>query len=470
MDVGIRQSETKGVSMKVIGIIAEYNPFHQGHAYQIKKLKETCHGDYVVIAMSGNFVQRGAPALMEKYSRTKMALSCGADLVLELPTLFATSSAEYFARGGVCLLHSTGIITHLGFGAETDDLDLLTELSAILSNPPSSYENILHKKLKEGLTFPKARANALESCVFSSVLEKSGSFSNTEKNTKNTNVPHLACTAKELAEILASPNNILALEYLKALKAIHSHIIPVPIQRIGKSYHAAEMEADFCSAYAIRAFLEKREDFNSVEHTNWNSDNAVKPNRFLLPETTMPAVSYNILQDYPHPFLYEDDFSPLLHYELLTKDIGSLSAWADSSPDLARRLVRERIHFTNWREFCRHMKTKNITYSRLSRLFLHILLHIRQKEYESFPSPSYLRILGFRKSAQPLLTALKSNSTLPVITRLADASNQLPVQAQHLLELDLRATDLYRLALTAKGDSTLKNDYQQQVIRFSPHD
>ena len=202
--------------MNVVGIIAEYNPFHQGHAYQIEALKKICHAEHVVIAMSGNFVQRGAPALMEKYSRAAMALNCGADLVLELPALFATASAEAFARGGVFLLDCTGIVTHLGFGAETADMQLLSKLSRILLAQPSSYLESLQKSLRNGRSFPAARADALNAYFKNSIVSRETAFHG----------PNVSggCFDK----ILASPNNILALEYLKALADLSSPMLLFP--------------------------------------------------------------------------------------------------------------------------------------------------------------------------------------------------------------------------------------------------
>lgn len=452
--------------MNIVGIIAEYNPFHRGHEYQILKLKELCQADYVIIAMSGNFVQRGIPALMDKYSRTLMALSCGADLVLELPALFATASAEYFAGGGVSLLNSTGIVTHLGFGVETDNRRLLSELAAILSKEPEPYREFLRKELKSGSSFPVARSAALRHFISDAAFAHFQPQADSTKCAK----PQLHISSlHEIEETLALPNNILALEYLRALADSHSSIVPVPILRKGKGYHdpgfgkagtdpeysfpAVRQEShppitehDFCSASAIRSCLK----------------NGSSP----VPETAMPKASYHILRNYPHPFLFEDDFSALLHYELLTDDTGRLAAWADSSPELARRLTAEREFFTDWSNFCQHIKTKNITYARLSRLFTHMLLHIRQEDCQTLAAPSYLRILGFRETAAPLLTALKSGSSLPLITSPSDAGHLLSPDAKKLLGFDLRATDLYRLCLTSKGDCTLKNDYKQQIVRL----
>lgn len=440
--------------MNIIGIIAEYNPFHRGHAYQIETLKKICHADFVIIAMSGDFVQRGAPALIDKYSRAEMALHCGADVVLELPTLFATASAEIFARGGVSLLNSTGIVTHLGFGAETDNIRLLSELASLLCLQPQPYREALQNELKMGHSYPAARARALETYLFS---HSSAILVNADSQ--------LNCSDNNLYKILASPNNILALEYLKALNATSSNLIPIAILRQGRSYHDTTMAEDFCSASAIRTYLKKDPYWNNIRNES-NSDNHLPSSCYSsdLLKTAMPLDSYRILKEYSHPFLFEDDFSTLLHYELISNDTDRLAAWADSSPSLSRRLLKEREYFTNWSEFCQHMKTKNITYTRLSRLFLHMLLNIRQTDYQEFPIPSYLRILGFRKTAGPLLSALKSHSRLPIITHPKKAQTLLSKQEQRLWEIDLRAADLYRLGLTGKGDYNMKREYRRQMI------
>lgn len=416
--------------MNVVGIITEYNPFHRGHAYQINKLKEICHADYVVIAMSGNFVQRGAPALMDKYSRAKMALTMGADLVLELPALFATASAESFALGGVSLLNSTGIVTHLGFGAETENLLLLSELASVLFKQPKTYREALRIELKHGCSFPAARQKALQACA-----------------------PGINFSANEFSAILSGPNNILALEYLKSLASLSSDITPVPILRQGKGYHDTRIGEDFCSASGIRSYFKK----SSPKGT---------PKKRAIPEMAMPAPVCRIIRDYSHPFLFEEDFSMLLHYKLLTEDKHRLASYGDSSPFLADRLIKERGTFAGWKEFCQHIKTKNITYTRLSRLFLHMLLNITQEDYTIFPEPAYLRILGFRNSSMPLLSALKKHSVFPLVGSPSEASRLLSCQAQELFNIDLRASDLYKLGLTSKGDNSLQSDYRQQILRL----
>lgn len=432
--------------MKTLGIIAEYNPFHKGHAYQIETLRKKIDADYVIIAMSGNFVQRGAPALMEKYSRARMALSCGADLVLELPVLYAAASAEYFAHGGVSLLLHTGIVTHLGFGAETENLELLQEIARTLLQETDTFQESLRHHLKAGASFPTARALALKN-----VLTHGEAVSEPE----NLLAHKISVPKSELEDVLSSPNNILAIEYLKALAQEHSHIVPLPLLRQGQGYHNTALEAgeDFVSASAIRSLIQKN---TGADEYN------------ITPELAqhMPKGAYDILRNYPHSFLTEDDFSMLLHYKLLTESRERLASYADSSPALANSIKKEMDSFLSWNGFCEQLKSKNITYTRLSRLFLHILLGISKEDYTVFPEPSYLRVLGFRENSAPLLTALKSKSSLPLITSPADADCILSASAAHMLSYDLRAADLYRTGLAAKGDNSLKNDYRQPIVRI----
>lgn len=413
--------------MNVVGIIAEYNPFHSGHAYQIEILKKQTHAEYVIIAMSGNFVQRGAPALTDKYNRTRMALSCGADLVLELPVLCATASAEYFARGGVSLLHNTGVITHLGYGTECENPLLLTKTANVLTRSPAPFSQRMQKELKAGISYPLARAKALEEALASDT----------------------SIDPDELHAMLASPNNILAIEYLKALSLLASPIEPISVLRKGKGYHDTHMKGNFCSASAIRSYLLKE-----------------NPDFSLLMET-MPKPAFTLLRDYPHPFLYEDDFSSLIHYKLLTETPEQTAAYADSSRELANRMYHKRHSFVSYSQFCKLLKSKNTTYTRISRLLLHLLLNIKASDYTRLTAPSpipYLRVLGFKKSAAPLLSSIKRNGNVPIITSPADASSLISPFGIQCLERDIYAADIYNLVLNAKGACNLCSDYKQPLI------
>ncbi|MCI9175074.1 MAG: nucleotidyltransferase family protein [Lachnospiraceae bacterium] len=468
--------------MNVLGIIAEYNPFHNGHAYQIKTLKKETNADFVIIAMSGNFVQRGAPALMDKYSRARMALSCGADLVLELPALYACASAEYFAAGGVALLERTGVVTHLGFGTETEDFSSLSELADILCREPEPFGTILREELKKGLTFPAARAQAVESCLLSQDLvygSASGSTSDLAHRSASGSIPDPAhrsasgsipdpAHGSAPGSILDTPNNILAVEYLKALSRCHSRMIPCPLPRRGQSYHDTAPGQAFSSASAIRACIFENNRSSPKLAPAAEAETAASPSAVQTEqahrrlssalEISMPKAALEILRQYPHPFLQEDDFSPLLHYKLLTESSKQLACYGDSTPDLARRMKTEAENFLSWRSFCSHLKSKNFTYTRLSRVFLHAILNIYGKDYKPLPKPSYLRVLGFCKDSSSLLSAVKAKGNLPFVT------NPASFQKDQLLSLDLAASDLYRIGLASKGDNSLKNDFKQPLV------
>lgn len=406
--------------MKTVGIIAEYNPFHNGHEYQIRQLKEKTGADYVMIAMSGDFLQRGVPSIINKYARTEMALSAGADLVFELPTIWAVSSAELFASAGVKLLEKTGCLNCLGFGAESDDLTALSEISSILVNEPEDYQKKLKKNLKTGLSFPKARSLAL---------------------------------SYPQAELLETPNNILALEYLKALEKFHfSSVTPVLIPRKGDSYHEERANSEFASATAIRKIL----------------FDAVSQNNFVL-EKYLPETSLSVILKYSEqfPLMEEDDISQMLFYSLFSKVNMKTPDIADCSRELWNRIRKNLLNFENFSQFCQLLKSKELTYTRISRVLLHALLEFTNKDYafgKELDYAPYLRVLGFKKSAEPLLSAIKKEASVPLITKVADASKYLSSDAYSIFEKDLAASHLYRQLLIAKGAKNLPNEYTQRVV------
>ncbi|MBR5566028.1 MAG: nucleotidyltransferase family protein [Roseburia sp.] len=443
--------------MKVIGIIAEYNPFHNGHAYQIEKIKKDLQADYVVVAMSGNFVQRGAPAIIDKYARTQMALSCGVDLVIELPVLWATASAEYFAMAGVTLFDKMGCIDGICFGAETDDLGTLSMLADVLINEPDAYRLALSKYLKEGAAFPVARSNAL--CEYFSQMPFHNAAS--ELSLSSYDLDCITC-------ILNEPNNILAIEYLKALKRRHSSITPYVIKREGAGYHdeyIAETSGSIAyntipiptaSATAIRKVLHSGISFADL------------PN----PETlvsALPAPALEVLKTYckTHALVYPNDFSSMLGYLLLTSDTGKLSDIGDATPELANRFFKNRLSFSSFDQFCEWNKSKDTTYTRLSRIFMHFILNISNDDYsfgKELDYIPYLRILGFRKDSSILLKILKHSAKIPLISKLADASALLDTSALTILEKDIFAADLYSQVRTAKNDVFPQSEYTRNIV------
>lgn len=441
--------------MKTIGIIAEYNPFHNGHAYQINEIKKRTGADYVVIAMSGDFVQRGTPAIIDKYARTKMALSCGADLVIELPAIWATASAESFAMAGVTLFDKMGCIDGLCFGAETNKLPLLSMLAETLANEPAEYQALLSSYLKEGLTFPAARAKAL--C---------GHFH-----------------SDAVSSILNEPNNILAIEYLKALKRRSSSIEPLLLKREGAGYHDTEMLTDttvpIASATAIRETL-----LNTVARTNPLSNSETDTGFILQADasspksilqitdkltTCMPATAKETLNNYleSRPFMQTNDFSSILGYQLLNVAKEELAAIGDCNPDIANRLSKNRSQFSSFDKFCELNKSKDTTYTRINRILLHLILKIATQDYlraKNLDYIPYLRILGFQKASSILLKELKSTACVPVISKLADASSLLSEDAMWLLEKDIFAADLYEQICSIKKKTIPRSEYTREIV------
>ena len=423
--------------MKTTGIIAEYNPFHNGHLYQMEKARALSGADYIIAVMSPDFVQRGAPALLDKWTRARMALEAGADLVLELPIRSATGSAEFFAQGGVSLLSSLGVVDALSFGCETDNLAPLEEYAHFLCmEEPEEYRTLLQSALKEGTSFAKARCRAFmkfkEShlSVFKDLI--SSSFED----------PHPAdfedTDITKLKDSLSSPNNILAIEYLKAIYKSGSRMRPVPVLRVGAGYHDRSLSC-CASASGIRSALIAGKDVRSQ----------------------MSSMAYELLQEElsSNRFLTSSDLDLPLHLKL-TECRDSLSDYLDVSEDLANRIGNLLPQYTGFEQFTDLLKTKQIAHTRISRALLHILLGLKKRTDTIFPQ--YARVLGFRKSAQPLLSKIKEYSSIPLITKLPPDS-----QMSTALREDLNASELWELLVSHKTGAPVRRERQRQIVLLS---
>ena len=388
--------------MNTIGIIAEFNPFHNGHLHLIQKCKELLHADRVIVIMSGDFTQRGAPAFVDKFTRTKMALSCGADIVLELPIYYALGSAEYFAQGAVSTLNRLGCIDYLCFGSECADISLLTETARILNDEPSSFRDTLSKELKKGLSYAVARQKALMTCL----EEKDISFPDS---------------------VLSCPNNILGIEYIRALLDLNSPIKPFTIKREGEDYNS-EALSELPSARAIRAALLEKNDFS-------------------LLSSCIPPFCLNELKKYHGTFADSDDLSVLLHYKLLTERSNGYTKFQDVSEDLSNKIISNLEEFTCFDAFCEQLKSKDIAYSRISRVLCHILLNITSKnmdEYKNDGYTSYARILGIKKASSDIVKEMKASTKIPVIGNLKEANKALTSDFEkRLFDETLTASILY---------------------------
>ncbi len=402
--------------MKVVGIVAEYNPFHKGHAYHIKKAKELTGSDYCIVVMSGDFTQRGVPAMMDKYSRAKMALLNGADLVLELPVRFATSSAEDFAQSAVAILEATGVVTDICFGSECGNVEKLSKIAKVLLEEPEEYKTVLKRELKNGCSYPVARNTALQG---------------------------LDCWDFDSLKLLSMPNNILGIEYIKALLLTGSKINPVTIQRMGSDYNDSTLSASFSSAMAIRASIAATENLENIV-----SD---------VPESVLEIMKNERNVSFP---ILPDDFSEMLHYKLLSEVENGFTDYIDVNSDLSDRIVNNVYSYKNFESFCDLLKTKNMTYTRISRSLLHILLDLKTLPATS---PGYLRILGINPEAEGLSKAVKEASSLPLISKMADAKKTLSDEELALLSEDVFAANLYETVVRKKFKKEFVSEYQKQI-------
>lgn len=329
--------------MKITGIITEYNPFHNGHLYHLEKAKNLTKADGIICIMSGNFVQRGGPALIDKWQRTNMALQNGVDLVIELPTVFAVSSADFFAKGAVSILNSLGVVNNIVFGSECGEINKLMHISRILANEPEKYKILLKENLRTGLTYAKARENALSQYINSD--------------------------SKNISQILSSSNNILGIEYIKALINLNSKITPLTITREGSNYNDINLSPTFSSATSIRKYLK---DFNSLSEL----------------KNTIPEPSFKILKDLNdtnYSFTFEEDMFQFIKYRILLNCVNFNNLF-EITEGLDNKIIKEIHNSNSYNQFILNIKSKRYTYSKISRLLTYIYLGF--DKYEINPKNS----------------------------------------------------------------------------------
>ena len=428
--------------MKIVGLITEYNPFHNGHLYHIKEAKRITGADTAIVVMSGDYVQRGVPAIMPKRLRAEMALKCGASAVFELPVCYATGSAEYFALGAVSLLDSLGVVDYICFGSECNDLDALSHIADILIREPHDYRILLKNNLKKGSSFPSARQNAM--------LEY----------TKN----------PAYASLLNDPNNILGIECLKAMKKLNSPVSPFTIQRKGSHYHDKSIDAGrFSSASAIRSLLAYSGSAISTEQMGGSFENTSFSSILGDLEEQVPSSCLALLKDYhrvEYP-VYQNDFSLLLKYKLLNKTPDTLPRYMDVSEELANRICDRLDNFFNYKQFAELIKTREVTQTRVNRALLHIMLGTKKNDVEEYIESGrhfYARLIGYRKDNEKLISHISKASPLPLLMRLSEQES-LPAIGQKMLRNDLLASNLYMSVVTDKYKTAFQNEYKQGILK-----
>ncbi|MDO4564104.1 MAG: nucleotidyltransferase family protein [Clostridia bacterium] len=385
--------------MRVVGIVAEYNPLHNGHIYHLEEAKRRTGAAYCIVVMSGNFVQRGEPACTDKFTRAEWALQAGADLVIELPAVFANASAERFAEGAISLLAETGIVTDLAFGCEQSDLDALYRLSDILADETPAFRQTLAIHQKQGKSYPRARYDALAEMGLNPVLLKE----------------------------LAKPNNILAIEYLRCLNLFAQDIAPCPIERIQNAYNETALTGEISSATAIRSAFS-------------NGDPRVI--------SALPLFVSGALQFDPQFPISLNDIGAMMLYKLRSMSVEELLELPDMGEGLEQVFLRCARSCCDAESFFAAVKSKRYTLARCKRIGMSALLGINRElgERMRLPENHYLRILGLRRSARSLLSAIVSLSRTPIIMRNADVLS-CSAAAQESLRIDAFSTDVIAYAL-----------------------
>jgi predicted nucleotidyltransferase len=412
--------------MKVLGIISEYNPLHIGHIYHINASVEKTGATHVICVMSGNFVQRGEPAIVDKWARTKMALHSGVDLVLELPVVFSCASAELFAYGAVRTLHHTRIVDYLSFGSEQGELGSLWRIASALYDEPAAYRELLKKFLDEGCSFPVAREKALGAYL------------------------------RELPEnLLSQSNNILAIEYLKALKSLRSTIQPTTIKRQGARYNDRTLSTGFSSATAIRTFLQ-------------NSNSLADP----VLASNLPKVTISILNDCLNSgkgFVFAENFSNIILYKLRTVSPDTLRQVPDVTEGLENRLISCAMKAGILNEFFDSVATSRYPSARIKRITTNFLLGVKKRQLQDFINDEncgYLRVLGFSEKGRELLQRIGKEGTLPLITKVSNYRNKLYGLSKEMFEFDIKASDTYVLGYSNTGQRIGSQDFTTPVVRI----
>ena len=407
----------------VVGIIAEYNPFHNGHAYHLEKSKELAKADYVVAVVSGNFVQRGNVSLIDKWAKAHMALTNGADLVIELPTIYSISSAENFAYGAIKILDSLNIVDYVSFGTELDDMEVLEKCADILYKQPQKFVNLLNHELSKGVSFPKARENAL--LMYLNDIRK---YSN----------------------VLSSPNNILAIEYIKALKKLKSHVKPIAIKRKNAGYNDLEITNNFASATAIRKKI--------IDNTPAGLSKLMPPNSY--------RVLYNSIQK-GHYVKDITSFEKEILYILRKMSLKEIANLPDVTEGLEHAIKNAANSCNTIEEFMNIIKTKRYTNTRIQRILLYALLGITKEDMKnSFKAQPYIRVLGMNKKGKDLISVIsRSNPNLNIITsvkKFIDSNSNKNLT--NMLSIDINATNIYTLGY--EKDSWSNLDFTHNMIIY----
>ena len=405
--------------MEITGIIAEYNPFHNGHLYQINKIKKQAES-LIIAVMSGSFTQRGEAAIFDKWQRAETAIKSGCDIVIELPFAFTCRSAQDFARGGVTLLNRLGVVNQLAFGAECADLSILQNIALQLDD--KTFQEKLHDHIDRGLSYAQAVNAALD-------------------------------LDKEITALIKQPNNILAIEYLRSLRLLSSDIRPLLIPRQGAGYHEEKINGNLASATAIRHALYRGENLSDL--------------KAVMPPASQELTSQILTSQLPK---MNRLYLPL-QAKLLTSDLSDLQKIYGINEGLENRILDHAQTADSWPELIQAVTTKRYPASRIARTLLYLLMGIDKDSITLFDQtgPLYARLLAVSPQGKTILREIKAQSFLPLITKTSqyltttkrrEAQTDL-TPLEQMLRLDTLATELRQLTCEKKSP---RNDFQQSPI------
>ena len=405
----------------ILGIISEYNPFHNGHLLHLQDSKKLTHTDFTIAVMSGNFVQRGDTSIVDKWTKTEMALKAGVDLVIELPTLYAISSAENFAEGAIKILNGLGVVDYVSFGSEIGEISPLNDVAQVLYKEPKEFSALIANQLRSGLSYPKARELAIQMY-----------FGSSQKYT----------------DILQNPNNILGIEYLKALKKYKSPIRPITLKRKYSDYNSADVKSGIASATAIRTMLQNNKNVHYV----------------------VPYETYDLLEDKKKsgqiiPSL--SIFSKEIMYSLRKMTLSEIANLPDVSEGLENKIKTAVNTSNNLEELISKIKSKRYTQSRIQRILLYALLNISEKDMNmSRKQMPYIRVLGFNKHGKKIISAIANhNPKLQIIVSVKKfMENNSDRHLHTMMSKDIFATNVYTLGY--KAGSLANLDYTHKVVEI----
>ncbi len=405
----------------ILGIVSEYNPFHNGHVHHLQISKQLTKTDFSVAVMSGNFVQRGDTSIIDKWTKAEMALKAGVDLVIELPTVYAISSAENFADGAVKILNSLGVVDYISFGSEIGEITPLNDVAEILYKEPKEFSTLITSQLKSGLSYPKAREIAISQFFGSS---------------------------KKYSGIISNPNNILGVEYLKALKKHKSKIKPLTIKRNYSDYNSKDEKNGVASSTAIRTMLQNKKNVHYV----------------------VPYETYELLDECINNGKLITDISVFekeIIYTLRKMTLSEISNLPDVSEGLENKIKFSANNYNNLKDLISNIKSKRYTQTRIQRILLYALLNISQKDINASKKLTpYIRVLGFNKHGKRIISAIAAaNSKLKIIVSVKKfMENSNDTALRNMISKDIFATNVYTLGY--KNESIANLDYTHKVIEI----